>query len=103
MKKMKNRTVPFNVSESPVKLRDLVKIYEEVIGRKLPIEWGGRTYRNREVMMPWNKGRLLPGWSVRIGVEEEIRKIGLSGNIKVYTDPKTSKLLKSALERNQDE
>jgi nucleoside-diphosphate-sugar epimerase len=72
-------------SGSPVKLRDLVKIYEEVIGGKLPIEWGGRPYRGREVMVPWNKGRLLPGWSVKIGLEEGIRKIGLL-----------------ALERNQD-
>lgn len=64
-------------SGKPIKLKELVKIYEEVTCKKLPIEWGGRPYRPREVMVPWNKGRLLPGWSVKIGLEEGIRKIGL--------------------------
>jgi len=44
---------------------------------------GGRPYREREVMVPWNKGRLLPGWSVKIRLEDGIRKIELSENIKV--------------------
>lgn len=68
-------------SGSPITLKELVKIYEDVIGKKLPIEWGGRSYREREVMVTWNRGRLLPGWSVKIGLEEGIRRIGLSENI----------------------
>jgi nucleoside-diphosphate-sugar epimerase len=64
-------------SGQPISLKELVCVYEQVTGKKLPIQWGGRPYRPREVMVPWNKGRLLPGWSVKIGLEEGIRKVGL--------------------------
>jgi len=64
-------------SGKPIKLRDLVVLYEKIIGKKLRIEWGGRPYREREVMVPWNKGKVLPGWNAKIGLEEGIRKIAL--------------------------
>jgi nucleoside-diphosphate-sugar epimerase len=64
-------------SGQPISLKELVCVYEHVTGKKLPIQWGGRPYRLREVMVPWNKGRLPPGWSVKIGLEEGIRKIEL--------------------------
>lgn len=59
----------------PIRLRELVEKYENIIGRKLPIVWGGRPYRNREVMIPWNTGMRLPGWSPQIGLESGIRKM----------------------------
>lgn len=62
-------------TESPLKLKEFVEIYQEEIGMNLPIEWGGRSYRPREVMMPWNKGVLLPGWKAKIGIIEGIRKV----------------------------
>jgi len=62
-------------SGKPIKLKDLVKAYENVIGKKLPIEWGVRPYRQREVMVPWNNGRLLRGWSVKVGLEEGIKNL----------------------------
>jgi len=64
-------------SGSPLKLRDLVKIYEEVIGRKLPIEWGGRPYRAREVMVPWNRGKVLAGWKAKVNLKDGIKFSGL--------------------------
>ena len=68
----------FGVSSlAPVTLKNLVYLYEEVSGRKLNINWGFREYREREVMIPWNNGRNLPGWSPKIGLSE-----GLSGLIK---------------------
>jgi nucleoside-diphosphate-sugar epimerase len=60
-------------SGKPVKLRDIVKIYEEVIGRELPIEWGGRPYREREVMAPWNRGKRLAGWKAKVNLKEGIK------------------------------
>lgn len=62
-------------SGRPINLRDLVETYEEVIGKKLPIEWGGRPYKLREVMAPWNKGRGLHGWRSRVSLEEGILKM----------------------------
>ncbi len=52
-------------SEQPVSLRELVRQVEQALGRELPITWGGRPYRAREVMMPW-QGERLPGWQPRL-------------------------------------
>lgn len=64
-------------SGAPVKLRELVELYARVIGSPLPIKWGGRPYRAREVMAPWNTGAVLPGWRPKVGLEEGIRRMEL--------------------------
>lgn len=48
-----------------VSLKELVVIVERVLGMPLAIRWGGRPYRDREVMRPW-VGPLLPGWQPKI-------------------------------------
>lgn len=53
-------------------LRSLAETFSRVSGRKLNIEWGGRPYREREVMIPW-KGPVLPGWRPAVRLEEGIR------------------------------
>lgn len=62
-------------SGNPIKLRDLIRIYEKITGKKLNIEWGGLPYRKREVMVPYTKGNILPGWSPKIDLEKGILKI----------------------------
>ena len=62
-------------SQNPIKLKDLVKIYEDVAGSILKIEWGGRPYRAREVMAPWSRGETLPGWSSTITLQEGNKRI----------------------------
>jgi len=62
-------------SGEPVRLKDLVKTYGLVLGRTLPIEWGGRPYRSREVMVPWNAGAVLPGWRPKVDLEAGIRQM----------------------------
>ncbi len=49
-------------------LRSLADVFASVSGRKLNIEWGGRPYRDREVMIPW-KGPILPGWEPKVDLE----------------------------------
>jgi len=49
-------------SGKPLQLKELVELYCKVTGKKIPIEWGGRAYRPREVMIPWTEGVPLPGW-----------------------------------------
>ena len=58
-----------------ITLRDLAKLYEIVTNQKLHIIWGGRPYREREVMVPWQKGQRLPGFSPKITLEEGIRRL----------------------------
>jgi len=55
-----------------IPLRELAGIFERVSGKRLNIEWGGRPYRDREVMVPW-KGEVVPGWTARISAPEGIR------------------------------
>lgn len=42
-------------------LQEIVKILTQVTGFTLNIKWGGRSYRNREVMTP-KVGLIVPGW-----------------------------------------
>lgn len=57
------------------RLRDIAELYAGITGKQLNIHWGGRAYRAREVMVPWDGGSKLPGWSPRISLEEGIRRL----------------------------
>ncbi|RME57509.1 SDR family oxidoreductase, partial [Candidatus Parcubacteria bacterium] len=46
----------------PLTIRRLVALMEEKSGRKLNVTWGGRPYRDREVMAPYYGLPTLPGW-----------------------------------------
>lgn len=59
-------------SGEQIPLKRLAGTFERVSGRKLNIEWGGRPYRDREVMVPW-KGETVPGWKAEVGLEDGIR------------------------------
>ena len=62
-------------SGNPISLKKLVTVYGEIIGKALRVKWGGRPYRPREVMVPWNKGQLLPGWKPKIRLVEGIKRM----------------------------
>ena len=62
-------------SGAPLRLRDLVALCEQVAGEPIPVAWGERPYRSREVMEPWSTGERLPGWAPRIVLNEGIRAI----------------------------
>lgn len=59
-------------SGAPMRLIDLVAEFERATGTVLPIVWGGREYRPREVMIPWNLHTTVPGWTPRIPFEQGI-------------------------------
>lgn len=61
-------------SGKPISLRDFVNVFSKVTDKVLAIHFGGRPYRNREVMLPWSHGHTVPGWEPRISLEEGIRK-----------------------------
>lgn len=61
-------------STKPILLREVVKIFEEIAGKKLSIEWGGRPYREREIMIPWSSYKLLPNWRPKVSLREGIKK-----------------------------
>lgn len=62
-------------------LRDVVSMFERVVGRPVPVRWGAKPYRPREVMTPW-RGEPVPGWRPRIALEDGIRAAyGARGNV----------------------
>jgi nucleoside-diphosphate-sugar epimerase len=61
-------------SGNPLRLKELVALFERVRGVTVPVQWGGRGYREREVMEPWRGGNPPPGWSPRVSLE-----VGLAG------------------------
>jgi nucleoside-diphosphate-sugar epimerase len=59
-------------SGCPVSLRAIAETYSSVLGAPLNILWGSRPYRKREVMVPWNSGKPVPGWSPKVSLREGI-------------------------------
>jgi nucleoside-diphosphate-sugar epimerase len=55
-------------------LKELSKVFEEVTDTKLNIVWGKRPYRDREVMIPYNQCKLVPGWKQKYSLKEAIQK-----------------------------
>lgn len=62
-------------SRNPQKLKDIVHIYESVLEKKLSIEWGGRPYREREVMNTWEGGKVLPNWQPKFDLYKGFHKV----------------------------
>ena len=58
-------------------LKQLACIFENITQNKLNINWGGRDYKDREVMVPWEGGDVVPGWEPKISIETGIRKLDL--------------------------
>ena len=62
-----------------IKLKELVAVFENIADVSLPIKWGSRPYRDREVMTPWNGGMAVPHWN---------RKYKLSHSIELFLGKK---------------
>lgn len=60
-------------SGHPLPLRELVELYATVTEQVVPVNWGARPYRYREVMVSWKQGENLPEWMPKISL-----KTGLS-------------------------
>lgn len=60
-------------------LRDVVGLFERVSGRPVPVVWGGRPYRPREMMSPLCPDAVLPGWAARIGLEAGLQSMPAVG------------------------
>lgn len=61
-------------SGHPIRLKDLASMYEEITGKVLNINWGGRRYKQREVMIPWQEGNVL------FKIDRDMRKMLININ-----------------------
>jgi len=70
-------------SNNAKKLTEIVEIFEKAVSVHVPITWGARPYRTREVMKPWTNYAQLPNWRPVVVLNE--------GIIKAKPDCKSSK------------
>ncbi len=61
-------------SGHPMPLKELVQLYAEVTNQAVAVNWSARPYRNREVMVPWNRGQAIEGWSTKVKLEDGLRR-----------------------------
>lgn len=61
-------------SGAPIRLKDLVAVFQEATQTTLPITFGGRPYRPREVMVPWVKHQAVPKWKPQVPFEIGIQQ-----------------------------
>lgn len=62
-------------SGAPLTLRSLAEEVGRAAGSTVPVIWGGRPYRAREVMQSRSTNAVLPGWAPRISLQEGIRSL----------------------------
>ncbi len=63
------------VAQEMLSLRELVERIEQLVGSSLNIEFGGRPYRVREVMKPWDDRHSLPGWRCRVSLADGLKEL----------------------------
>lgn len=56
-------------------LKEVVSIIETSLGTSLPISWGAKPYRDREIMSVWTSGTRLPGWNAKTSLEAGLKRI----------------------------
>lgn len=59
----------------PIKLKDLAKLYEQIFNVKLNINWGAKNYRKREIMMPYENGKILTNWRANLMIEDGLKHL----------------------------
>jgi nucleoside-diphosphate-sugar epimerase len=57
-------------SGKPLSLREVVDVYNSVAEDRVRVVWGGRPYRDREVMIPWSGGNSIPGWEPTVSLHD---------------------------------
>lgn len=75
---MKGYEVKYALSSDEVyTLKELAQIFEEVYEKKLAIDWGGKPYRDREVMEVYCGLERLSGWNAKYNLQggfQEMKK-----------------------------
>lgn len=56
-------------------IREVAKAVERAVGRPVPVEWGGRPDRGREMLSPWVIAPPPNGWLPEVDLEAGVREI----------------------------
>ena len=60
--------------EKPYTLKQIIESYLRLSKKDIQILWGGRAYRQREIMEPDGIGKILPGWSPKHNLDDGLKK-----------------------------
>ena len=70
----KGQHVKYSVASlEQISVRNLVEKVQTISGAKLPVVFGGKPYRETEIMVPWH-GNRLPNWEPRIDLVTGLRQ-----------------------------
>lgn len=58
-----------------ITVRELVERVARAIGRPVPVEWGARPVRPREMTVPWTAGESLPGWEPAVSLDDGLHEL----------------------------
>lgn len=61
-------------SGNPRTLKEVVLIFQSIIGKQLNLDWGARQYKSREVMNLYVGYKLLPSWIPLISIDEGFKR-----------------------------
>lgn len=64
-------TIP---SSERMTLKELAQVFAETLGAELKVNFNALPYRDREIMIPMDKGEVLPGWVPSISIREGIQR-----------------------------
>lgn len=62
-------------SGNRISLKDAIKCFEKYTAKSIHVNFGGRKYKEREVMKPVTTLKSLPGWAPKISHEEGLEKL----------------------------
>jgi nucleoside-diphosphate-sugar epimerase len=62
-------------STEVLSLRQSIRLCEDLLGKKIAVEFGAKPYRNREIMKPIPLDPPLPGWSAQIAFAQGLKEI----------------------------
>jgi nucleoside-diphosphate-sugar epimerase len=62
-------------SGQSITVRQLVERFAAARGTPIPVTWGARAPRPREMRVPWTTGEVLPGWTPTISLDEGLKSL----------------------------
>lgn len=60
-------------------LKSIVSLYEQKIGKKMNVHFGGRAYKEREVMVPYKHYNVLPNWNAKVMIDKGLTLLLMGG------------------------
>ena len=51
-------------------LKSIIALYEQMMGKKMNVHFGGRAYKEREVMVPYKHYNVLPNWNAKVMIDK---------------------------------